>query len=159
MIGQPVTRIERTMRIDCPLAEVFAFYDAPEKLWQATRPLGIQAEKLPRDLRPGSLFAYRLRRWPFDLRWEALVSEYRPGERVVDVQTRGYFLQWSYQHHFAAEGRATRVTEVMEYQLRGRVMGPLANALFLRGALEELVDGRLLKVREALEQAGPSERR
>lgn len=146
-----VTCIQRSTAIARPLVQVFSFYEHPERLRCVTPPdLGLSLLKLPHDLRQGATFGYALTRWPWVLEWEAVVSEYRPRERFVDVQTRGPFLEWRYTHEFAAEGRQTRVSEELRYQMRGWA-GPLKDALFVERALTALVEKRLELVRMLLE--------
>jgi ligand-binding SRPBCC domain-containing protein len=148
-----VILIERSTRIARSIREVFAFYDAPDNLRRVTpSSLGIELERLPRDLRPGSIFGYRLRGWPLELRWEALVSEYHPPAFFVSVQSKGRFLQWSHEHHFASEGTSTRVRELLKYQMPKGLMSSLAHKLYVREKLQEFVAAGLENVRAELER-------
>lgn len=149
-----VTQIEKSVRIGRPLADVFAFYDSPENLRAVTPESSpLEMERLPRDLRPGSIFGYRMRHWLADLRWEALVSEYQPMERVVHVQSHGYFLQWVHEHHFMREGDATRLRVVLRYEMPEGLRGSLLNAIYLRKTLDELLTTRLASVKAWLERS------
>lgn len=145
--------IERSTMIARPIGEVFAFYDTPGNLRLVTpSKSGIEIERLPKDLRPGALFGYRLRGWPLELRWEALVSEYQPPARFVNVQSRGRFRQWSHEHHFEPEGTSTRVREQLKYQMPPGLVSSVAHKLYVREKLEELIRGGLEKVRAILER-------
>ncbi|MFQ5790025.1 MAG: hypothetical protein ACE5JI_06045 [Acidobacteriota bacterium] len=155
MRRESCTRIERSVDIRRPIGEVFAFHDTPENLTRVIpASLGLRLEKTPRDLRPGCIFGYRFRRWPVEIAWEALVSEYRPPERFVNVQSRGYFLQWRQEHHFSSRGSSTRLTVVMQYQMPKGLVGRLVNALFLHSAMEKTVTLRLENVRRLLGESG-----
>jgi ligand-binding SRPBCC domain-containing protein len=148
-----VVRIERATTIARPIEDVLAFHDVPENLRRITPgSLGLALEKLPKDLRPGAVFAYRLRRWPLDLRWEAVVSEYRPPVCFVLVQSRGDFLLWNEAHRFVSEGSSTRVSVLLTYKMRKGLLGSVANALYVRHTLEHFVADRLENVRELLER-------
>ncbi len=145
--------IEHSTKIARPIGEVFGFYDAPENLRLVTpSTLGVELERLPKDLRPGAIFGYRLRGWPLELRWEALVSEYQPPERFVNVQSRGQFLQWSHERQFAPEGTSTRVRELLKYRMPHGLVSSVAHRLYVREKLEELVHAGLENVRAALER-------
>jgi len=150
--------IECSTKIARPINEVFAFYNTPENLRLVTPSTsGVELERLPKDLRPGAIFGYRLRGWPLELRWEALVSEYRPPERFINVQSRGRFLQWSHEHHFAPEGTSTRVKELLKYRMPKGLVSSVAHRLYVREKLEELVSTGLENVRAEL-QRGEADR-
>ncbi len=145
--------IERSTKIARPIGEVFAFYDTPENLRLITSSTsGVELERLPKDLRPGAIFGYRLRGWPLEFRWEALVSEYQPPARFVNVQRRGRFTQWSHERHFKPEGTSTWVRELLKYQMPHGLLSSLAHKLYVREKLEELVSTGLENVRVALER-------
>jgi ligand-binding SRPBCC domain-containing protein len=153
MSQAPASVIELSARIESPLTEVFRFFASPESREPSTpQPSRIEVKRQPRDVRQGMLFAYRLRRWPFDLEWEALVSEYLPRQRLVQLQSRGSFLEWRHEEHFAAEGTGTRVTEVIRYQMRRSWRAALAESYFVREALTAMLSSRLDWARNELER-------
>ena len=145
--------IERSTTIARPIGQVFAFYDNPENL-RLIMPgtAGVELERLPRDLRPGAIFGYRLRGWPLELHWEALVSEYEPPARFVNVQSKGRFREWNHEHHFEPVGSSTRVRELLTYQMPHGLVSSVAHKLYVREKLEELVGIGLENVRSALER-------
>lgn len=160
MKGTSVAVIERSVRIAKPLAEVFTFFASPESRSSAVAGVfAVEVERQPPDLRQGTLFAYRMRRWPFDLRWEALVSEYLPRERLVQLQSRGFFLQWKHEEHFAPEGTGTRVTEVIRYQMRRGLTAAIADSFLVREALTAMLAARLSRARNELESERGAELR
>ncbi len=155
MRKKPVVLIERSTEIARPIREVFEFYETPDNFRRVTDgAAGIELERLPSDLRPGSVFAYRLRGWPLDLRWEALISEYQPPERFVNVQANGVFLEWRHEHHFTQlnqERAATRVRELLTYRMPKGFINSLAHRLYVRDKLEGFVAASLDNARQLLE--------
>ncbi len=101
-----VTVIEKRELIRRSAPEVFAFMDRPAN-WKSAFPdsLAVRLEQHPSDLRPGTIFRYRLHRWPVDVSWDVVVSEYRPPTRFTNVKARGYFPRWVLEHEIRAPGR------------------------------------------------------
>jgi ligand-binding SRPBCC domain-containing protein len=162
MRKERVVLIERSTVIARPIREVFAFYETPDNFRRVTDGVaGMELERLPTDFRPGSVFAYRLRGWPVELRWEALLSEYQPPERLVNVQARGQFLEWSLEHHFAPldrVGNTTRVRELLAYRMPKGLLNSVAHRLYVRQKLEAFVTESLSNARELLEAGSRSKR-
>src|SRR3972149_9602702 len=116
MAREAVMIIERSTEIARPIEEVFAFYETPDNYRRVTASAaGVEILRVPLDLRPGSVFAYRLRGWPVELPWGALVSEYQSPVRFVPVLSDAIFRQWSHEHHFVAQGASTQVRELLKY--------------------------------------------
>jgi ligand-binding SRPBCC domain-containing protein len=87
-----VTVVERKEIIRRPISDVFAFLDRPSNLKRVfPSSLAVSLERHPVDLRPGTLFGYRLRRWPLDFEWDVVVSDYHPPARFTNVKAKGYF--------------------------------------------------------------------
>jgi ligand-binding SRPBCC domain-containing protein len=162
MRKEPVVLIERSTEIARPIREVFEFYETPGNFRRVTDGVaGMELERLPADFRPGSVVAYRLRGWPVDLRWEALLSEYQPPERLVNVQAKGQFLEWSHERHFSPldrNGSFTRVRELLAYRMPRGLVNSLAHRLFVRQKLEAFVIESLGSARELLEADSRSKR-
>lgn len=161
MRKEPPVRIERSAEIARPVREVFEFYENPDNVRRMTEGVsGVEVERLPADFRPGSVFVYRLRGWPIELRWETLLSEYQPPDRLVDVQANGQFLEWSHERQFVALDREgnTRVRERLTYRMPKGLVNALAHRIYVRQKLEEFVAASLDSARQLLEGTGESKR-
>ena len=162
MSKETTVLIEHSIEIERPIREVFDFYQTPDNFRRVTDgAAGVELERLPSDFRPGSVFAYRLRGWPVELRWEALLSEYRPPERLVNVQANGLFLEWSHEHHFVQldqPGTKTRIRGLLTYRMPKGLINSLAHRLYVRKKLEEFVTESLDNARQLLEETTPSKR-
>ena len=162
MRKDPVVVIERSTEIARPIRDVFEFYETPANFRRVIDGVaGVELERLPADFRPGSVFAYHLHGWPVDLRWEALLSEYQPPKRLVNVQANGQFLEWSHGLHFAPVERrhnATLVRELLVYRMPRGLIHSLAHRLYVRQKLEAFVTESLDKAHELLEASSESKR-
>jgi ligand-binding SRPBCC domain-containing protein len=141
------TVIERRERTGRPAPEVFRFFDSPANVKRATpESIAVTLERHPVDLRPGSIFAYRLQRWPLDLSWEVVVSEYRPPEGFTNVKSTGYFTKWTLAHEIIPAGGEPSEAELclrLEYEVPSGIYANLSNNYVIRQAMEELVDAQL----------------
>jgi ligand-binding SRPBCC domain-containing protein len=149
-----VTVIERREILPHPIQNVFAFLDRPSNLKRALPPtLAVSLEKHPGDLRPGSLFHYRLKRWPLDLRWAVVVSEYHPPERFTHVKALGYFPHWALRHELIPRDAGSELVMRLSYEVPNGLYAAMANAYLIREAMEELVSAQIAAVRDALNLA------
>ena len=147
-----VTRIEESARTKRAPSEVFAFFDRPSNIKQVTPiALAVSLESHPDDLRLGTIFAYRLKRWPVDVTWDAVVSEYsRPGG-FTNVKARGFFPKWAHKYAIvpAADGTELRVS--LEYEVPRGLYNSLTNNYVIRDAMAELVREQTRAIVDALD--------
>ncbi len=82
---------ERSQLVSAPLEETFRFFEDPHNLAKTTPEwLRLEIMKIdPPPLRVGYKIEYRIRWLGLPRRWHTLITEYEPGCRFVDVQTRG----------------------------------------------------------------------
>jgi ligand-binding SRPBCC domain-containing protein len=149
--GTEVTVVERRESIARPATDVFAFFDRPENL-KKTFPSGIAVslEEHPADLRPGTLFRYRLNRWPLDVSWSVVVSEYRPPAGFTNVKARGYFPRWVLEHELSPKDSGSELVMRLSYEVPPGLYAALTHSYVVRNAMEELVTAQIRAVRDAL---------
>jgi ligand-binding SRPBCC domain-containing protein len=149
-----VNVIERREFLRRPVQDVFAFLDRPSNLKRALpSTLAVSLEKHPADLRPGSLFHYRLKRWPLDLAWAVVVSEYHPPAGFTHVKALGYFPHWALRHQIIPHEAGSELVMRLSYEVPNGLYAAVANAYLIREAMEELVAAQIAAVRDALELA------
>jgi ligand-binding SRPBCC domain-containing protein len=146
-------RLERSQYIDRPLPETFAFFADAGNLERITPPfLNFQVEGPPAgEIRPGAMIDYRLRLYGVPLKWRTEIETFEPPRRFIDVQVRGPYRLWRHTHEFAAEGRGTRMSDTVEYQMPLGPLGAAARALFVRRTLEKIFDYRRDNIAALLE--------
>jgi ligand-binding SRPBCC domain-containing protein len=146
-----VTVIERREEIPRSAAEVFAFLDRPANLKKVfPADIAVSLEGHPADLRPGTLFRYRLNRWPLDVSWVTVVSHYRPPAGFTNVKARGYFPRWELEHELLQKDPGSELVMRLSYEVPPGIYAAMTNNYVVREAMEELVSAQIRAVREAL---------
>ena len=149
-----ITRIEERVRTSRSPRDVFAFLDRPSNVKRVTpTTMAVSLESHPDDLRLGSIFAYRLKRWPLDLVWDVVVSEYRPPDGFTNVKARGYFPKWAHQHVIVATDDGTELKVSLEYEVPPGIYNTLTNSYVIRDAMTELVREQTRAIADALERS------
>lgn len=147
-----VTIVERRELIRRPIVDVFAFLDRPSNLKRVFPPsLAVSLEGHPPDLRPGTLFRYRLRRWPLDFEWDAVVSDYRPPARFTNVKARGYFPRWAMEHEILARDQDSELRMCLSYEVPAGLYAAITHSYVIRDAMKELVEAQIRAIKDALE--------
>ena len=148
-----VTVVERKELIRRPIAEVFAFLDRPSNLKRVfPASLAVSLERHPDDLRPGTLFRYRLRRWPLDFEWDVVVSDYHPPARFTKVKAKGYFPRWAMEHEIVAREPDSELRMRLSYEVPAGLYAALTHSYVIKEAMEELVEAQIQAIRNALER-------
>lgn len=140
-------RLQSSVRLGAPLAEVFPFFADARNL-EALTPPWLRFEILspgPVDMRAGALIDYRLRIHGIPLRWRSEITTWDPPRVFVDEQRRGPYRVWRHTHRFAADGDGTLVEDEVEYAVPG---GALVDALLVRRDLDRIFGFRRDVLRE-----------
>jgi len=146
------TRIEERAKTDRDPSDVFAFFDRPQNLERATsKQLAVSLESHPEDLRPGTIFAYRLKRWPLDLSWDVVVSEYDPPNGFTNVKARGFFPQWALSYEIAPHDGGAMLSSRLEYEMPSGLLHSLSDTYVVRGAMTELLREQTRAIVRALD--------
>ena len=148
-----ITRIEERVRISRSPREVFAFLDRPSNVKRVTpTAMAVSLVSHPDDLRLGTVFAYRLERWPLDLVWDVVVSEYSPPDGFTNVKARGFFPKWAHQHAIIAADDGAELNVSLEYEVPPGIYNTLTNSYVIRDAMTELVREQTRAIADALER-------
>lgn len=154
-MGRPkplVTRIEQRGRTIRAPGEVFAFLDRPSNIKEVTpKAIAVSLESHPRDLRLGTIFAYRLRRWPVDVAWDVVVSEYEPPTGFTNVKARGFFPKWAHHHAIVPTEHGSELRVSLEYEVPPGIYNSLSNNYVIRDAMSELVREQTRAIVRALD--------
>ncbi|MGH2688228.1 MAG: SRPBCC family protein [Actinomycetota bacterium] len=89
----------------------------------------------------------------FGVRWRmtSAVTAFAYPAKFVDEQVRGPFARWRHEHRFEDLGGATRVTDVVDYEVPLGPLGRLFDALVLNRYLTGLLERYGAVTREVLE--------
>jgi ligand-binding SRPBCC domain-containing protein len=147
------TRIEERVRTSRSPRDVFAFLDHPPNLKRVTpTTMAVSLESHPDDLRPGTVFAYRLKRWPLDFVWDVVVSEYSPPHGFTNVKARGFFPKWAHRYAIIAADDGTELEVSLEYEVPPGIYNALTDSYVIRDAMTELVREQTRGIAHALEK-------
>jgi ligand-binding SRPBCC domain-containing protein len=137
--------LERSQRIERPLAEVFRFYADAANLERITPPwLGFEVTTpMPIEMGVGTLIAYRLRLHGITVRWRTRIEAWDPPHRFVDAQLSGPYALWHHTHTFRADGEtATILGDRVRYAIPFGPLGEAARSLFVGKDLDAIFDYR-----------------
>lgn len=117
-------RFVRSVVIDAPVERVFAFHERVDALALLSPPFPpVRVLHRTGGIEPGSRVELRIG----PVRWVALHTAFERNRLFVDEQIEGPFARWVHRHEFEDLGGRTRLTDRVEYRLRG---GRLVERLF-----------------------------
>ena len=106
----------KTTVLEAPVETVFAFHERDDALrLLSPRFPPLRLIRKTGGIEPGSKVELKI--GPF--RWTALHTAYEKNRLFVDEQIEGPFAKWVHRHEFESLGRATRLTDRVEYRLPG----------------------------------------
>jgi ligand-binding SRPBCC domain-containing protein len=142
---------EDTIDLPRPVAEVFAFFNDPRNLERISPPdLHLRVIEGPERLFRGARIVVAGRRWGIPQR---IVSEV-PGQSFTDTQVQGPFLRWVRTHRFEEVAGGTRVSDHIDYEPPGGVLGLVITPAFVEQDLRRAYAYRATKLRELFGAAG-----
>jgi len=145
-------RYEDSVIVDAPIDEVFAYYTNVRnlaKLVPESSNMRIVKAELP--LRQGSRIRFAIRPMgvPFDITWDARVTEFEENRVFSDKQIRGPFDHWVHRHEFhTIEDGRTVIRDVIEAGALKGILGAMIETVVIRQMVHRAFDYR----REVLRQ-------
>ena len=133
-------------------ARVFALFRRPAEPPALAPPeLHLRLEEAPDELRLGSRLMVRGRRWGVTQRMVSEITAFEEGTLIVEEQRQGPFRSWKHTQRFApsVEGGVC-ITDVIEYEPPGGVLGRLATVETIRQELERALAYRRERLAELL---------
>jgi len=141
--------LRRDQWVPRPRDEVFAFFsDARNLEFLTPQWLRFQILTSPAQIAPGARMTYRLQWHGIPIHWTTEIVLWQPPEEFEDVQLSGPYKRWRHTHRFEADGGGTRMTDVVEYELRLGWLGRVVHALTVRRNLERIFDYRYEQIRQ-----------
>jgi ligand-binding SRPBCC domain-containing protein len=150
--------LERTQRIELPIAEVFDLFGDAFNLERITPPWLNFHVVTPRpiEMHEGTLLEYRLRLHGVPVRWRTRITEWGPPHLFVDEQISGPYALWHHTHTFETDGDATLIHDRVRYRIGFGPLGDLALRLFVRRDVERIFDYRREAMLELIASRRPS---
>jgi len=138
--------LEARLWVGRPRPEVFAFFADPGNLAALTPPSFAVRLLTPAPMTAGAVLDYRLRWLALPLRWRAVVREFDPPYRFLDVQVLGPYARWEHRHRFLEADGGTVIEDRVVYRLPLGALGRAAHALFVGRQLRAAWDYRTARV-------------
>jgi ligand-binding SRPBCC domain-containing protein len=138
-----------------PLAEVFEFFRDPVNLVRVSPPqLHMRLVEGPARIERGARLVFRGRRWGIPQRVVSEITAFEPNVSFTDEQRAGPFRKWVHTHRFEAVPAGTRVTDHIDYEPPGGVLGLVMTAQAVGRELEWIFAYRTEKLKELLGTPG-----
>jgi uncharacterized protein len=121
-----IQTFEHEQLVKAPMESVLGFFGKAENLEKLTPPAMRLKMSSTREggMHRGSTIEYSLRVHGLGIRWRALIVEWLPNVRFVDVQTRGPYLWWRHAHEFVERDGGVVVRDRVDFILP---FAPLSN--------------------------------
>ena len=133
-------------------ARAFALLRRPaERVRLAPPELHLELVDGPKELALGSRLTVRGRRWGVTQRMTSEITAFEDGVLIVEEQRQGPFRSWKQTQRFEATAEGgVRITDVIEYEPPGGVLGRLATAEVIGRELERAFAFRRDRLAERL---------
>jgi ligand-binding SRPBCC domain-containing protein len=139
------------LEIARPIAAVFDFLARPANLVHlAPAELHLQLIDGPQRLQLGALLHWKARRMGVSQSLLNEVTAFEENAVIEEQQRRGPFRQWVFVHRFEATAAGTRLTEQVNYEPPGGLLGLLVTANTIRRDLETLFAYRAQQLEKLL---------
>ena len=134
-----------------PIDTVFLFLRSPANLVAISPPdFHLRVIEGPELVELGSRVVLQGRRWGISQRVVSLITVFKPPVRFTDSQVEGPFRKWDHTHRFEAVAGATRVSDDIEYEPPGGMLGLVVTAARIESDLGRVFEYRAKKLAELL---------
>jgi ligand-binding SRPBCC domain-containing protein len=142
---------EQAMHFPHPVGVMFDFFCRPATLVTISPPeLHMQLVEGPEKIVLGSKITFKGRRWGLSQTIVSQITVFEPDTKFVDVMVKGPFKKWEHTHRFEATEDGTRVTDHIEYERPGGLLGLVATESLVRSDLEKIFAFRIQKLGEVM---------
>ena len=138
-----------TVEIPKPVSEMFTYLTKPKNLLQLAPPdLNLELLTAPDILTLGAQLVWKGRRWGVSQQFTQEVATFDRDKLIVVEQKQGLFKKWIHANHFEATATGTRITEKIEFEPPGGLLGYVVTADAIRKDLEKLLAYREKRMKE-----------
>jgi ligand-binding SRPBCC domain-containing protein len=144
-------QIQSSMTLTQPRSEVFAFFLRPANLLALAPPgMNLDLVEGPELIQPGARLTWKARRWGISQRIVTEITALEPAKLLVEEQRTGPLRQFIRTLRFEEVPEGTRLTETIDFESPGGVIGLVVTAGMIQGDLEAAAAHRDRKLRELL---------
>jgi ligand-binding SRPBCC domain-containing protein len=136
----------------CPREKVWELLIRPTTLVQVSPPeLNLRLIEAPELLHLGARIVIQGRRWGLSQRMVSVVTAFEPGLLLIDEQREGPFRSWVHTHRLEAISEGTRMTDQVDFEPPGGLLGFLVTARRVEQELAEMFRYRGRRFKDLLE--------
>jgi ligand-binding SRPBCC domain-containing protein len=140
---------ESSTTISRPLAEVFEFLCHPANLIELTPPdYNMRLVEGPEKAGLGAQIVLQTRRWGFSQRIVQKITAFELNRLITDEQVEGPFKKWAHSHILEEVPGGTRMTDRVEFESPGGLLGFVFTEDAVENELQELFEFRTQKLNE-----------
>jgi hypothetical protein len=123
-----------------PIDRVFDFFSDPKNLEFLTPDLlHFKIIKTSHaTIQEGTILNYQLKLHGIPIRWQSRITDWVPGKRFLDQQTRGPYTFWHHMHEFYEARGGTVIRDNVVYKLPGWVPGDVLGHSYIKKDLEKI---------------------
>jgi hypothetical protein len=142
--------------VSYPQKEVFDFFSEAKNLELLTPPylkfkiIRLSTAQIEKDTR----LDYRLQLHGIRFNWQSLITDWQPGIRFSDKQTKGPYAFWEHTHEFSERDGGTVIRDCAVYEVPLGALGDILLHPFIRKDLEKIFAYRRTKIEELFPQDG-----
>jgi ligand-binding SRPBCC domain-containing protein len=131
--------------------EVFRFLAQPANFVRVMPPdFELSLIEGPPELSLGARMVFLSKRWGFSQRILNEVTVFEPNRLIVDIQREGPFEKWEHRHQVEPTPGGTRMTDEIDFEPPGGLIGMLLSEKTILKELEEVFAYRDQQFRELL---------
>jgi ligand-binding SRPBCC domain-containing protein len=141
--------VESSLILTRPREEVFALFLTPARVLTLAPPeLHFHLVEAPERLTLGARVTVRTRRWGLSQHIETAVTALVPGSLLTQSQTRGPLRRYAHTHTFEEVEGGTRLSDHIEFDPPGGILGLKVTASFLEADLRHALTYRNDRLRD-----------
>jgi len=135
--------------VDCPVADLFAFFSKPKNLVQLAPPeMNLELVAAPEIMQVGARLVWKGRRWGISQQIIQEVTAFQQEKMISLEQKQGPFARWLHAHHFEGTDVSTTIVEKIDFEPPGGMLGFLVTANTIRKDLDKLTAYREKRLKE-----------
>jgi len=143
--------IYREQVIPCSLKDAWEFFSTPKNLNKLTPPsIGFRITHCKSEkMHEGQLIGYKVKVLPgVWVNWLTEITKVKESNYFIDDQRIGPYKVWHHTHRFKEHHDGILMTDEVTYALNFRILGRIANALYVEKKLQYIFDERQRLIKE-----------
>ncbi len=134
-----MARFTRTLEVAAPATKLWAFHERPDAFALLTPPWeNVEIVQPPTSLQVGTRVIIRQHLGPLSVTLTAEHVEYEPGRMFADRMSGGPVKSWLHRHIVEPTKTGSRLTDDIEYELRGGALGQAVAGRYAERRLERM---------------------